>query len=131
MDRNGKPYTTRVGIMRDIPEKPMAAAEIVRQKLSPDFITAMRNRVLVGAARYSGGAGQFESKESGDSFVERARQKLNLFEKTRNAEYLVDIAVYANLLYLFDDRRHFEPEDLGRPDEEDTAFLRVRMMQGA
>lgn len=93
----------------------MPMTQIVKEKWPADFMDAMKNRVKVGTYRYTNGASQFESRECGDSFLRRMKQKLAEFDETRNHEMLVDIAVYAALLWQFDDnpRANFTPKDQG------------------
>jgi len=114
-DRNGKPAATRVAAAREIPEKIMSVSDIVREKWDADFVDACRNRIVVGAMRYGNGGSQYESRECGDSFLRRLREKLAEFDRTRNHEMLVDIAVYCMLLWRFDDHpaAHFEAMDQG------------------
>lgn len=121
-DRNGKAARTRTATIREIPDRRMALSEIIREKWPVDFIDGLRNRIIGGTMRYGAeGGSQYESRETGDSFLRRLRLKLDEFERTRNHEMLLDIAAYCGLLWRFDDSRraHFAAQDQGRPDEED------------
>lgn len=114
-DRAGRAPQTRVAKIRALPKEPLPLPQIVREKWPVDFVDAWRNRIRVGTMRYHPGASQYESLETGDSFLRRLKEKLDTFERTRNHEMLVDIAVYCGLIWQFDDnpRAHFQALDKG------------------
>lgn len=93
---------------------------IAREKLG-DFPDMMRNRAAIGTFRYSDprldAAEAFEhAGQSGDDLLRLLKQKVAIFEMTRNHEMLVDVATYAALLYRFDDHQsaYFSAEDQGQ-----------------
>jgi len=111
---------TPVGKIRRWPEpwERKTDREILKRKLCPEFRRGMSNRELVGEMRYAGEKGLDESyitkRELDDSFF-RMLQKIVAYFWTRNSEYLIDIAVYAELLY--NNSMYFEAEDQSESGE--------------
>jgi len=87
---------------------------------SKEFEQLMRNRLIMGAIRYGRmGHGSTPKGKPNYDRVKSIRKRLKFFEKTGNAEWLVDIA---NLvLLIFEEKQHpnfnFKPEDDGYHDE--------------
>lgn len=80
---------------------------------SPRFEGLMRNRLIMGAFRYAtmeekrgAGAGKWD-------LLGTLKRKAELYERTGNAEILVDIANYALLAFEFDAHpsKHFSATD--------------------
>ena len=74
--------------------------ELFQTEWSPEFEKAMRHRLVFGAIRYGrmGHGGIPPGKPEYDR-VASIRARLNRFERTGNAEWLVDIANMALLIY--------------------------------
>lgn len=93
---------------------------LIRMKSSPEFRRAVDQRKVVGVYRYEGGTPETLAFLPGeiDSYVKAMLGKLFLFLETRNYEFLVDVANYAELVTLYDNhsRGHFTPVDQGDPE---------------
>lgn len=98
----------------------MASPETsIRMKSSSEFRRAVDMRKVVGAYRYEGGQPEtldFLPREI-DSYLKAMLGKLFLFLETRNYEFLVDVANYAELVSLYDNhsKGHFAPVDQDAP----------------
>lgn len=98
----------------------MASPETsIRMKSSSEFRRAVDMRKVVGAYRYEGGQPEtldFLPREI-DSYLKAMLGKLFLFLETRNYEFLVDVANYAELVSLYDNhsKGHFAPVDQDDP----------------
>lgn len=86
---------------------------------SPEFEQLMRNRLIFGAIRYGpmGHGGIPRGKPTYDR-CESIRQRLTRYEQTGNAEWLVDIANMALLMYeeRYHPNFHFHSVDDGYHD---------------
>lgn len=102
------PIQTRIKAARLLSNGPLRSPmRCAREKLG-DFCEFMRNRLAFGEARYGDlHADPCETMDNaghtGNDLLLRLKQKVALFEMTRNHEMLPDIANYAALLYNFDD----------------------------
>lgn len=81
---------------------------------SDEFERLMRNRLIMGAIRYGPmGHGSIPRGKPTYNRTESIVQRIKLFRKTGNAEYLIDVANFALLLY--EERNHtnwhFKSED--------------------
>lgn len=98
----------------------MASPEtIIRMKSSSEFRRAVDMRKVVGTYRYERGQPEtldFLPREI-DSYLKAMLGKLFLFLETRNYEFLVDVANYAELVSLYDNhsKGHFAPVDQDDP----------------
>lgn len=92
---------------------------IIRMKSSPEFRRAVDMRKVVGAYRYEGGQPETLAflPANMDNYLKAIFGKLFLFLETRNYEFLVDVANYAELITLYDNhvRGHFTPVDQDDP----------------
>lgn len=83
-------------------------------QMSGKFIELMENRMILGTMRY--GRWQ-ENRDKGVKYnrVASIRKRLDLFEKTGNTEYLVDVANLAMIEFEISDHpnKHFSPVDDG------------------
>ncbi len=94
--------------------------ELRKTEWSPEFEKLMRNRLLMGALRYGVmGHGSVPENKPQYNRIESIRKRLKFFEESGNAEWLVDIANMA--LLMFEERQHpnfhFEAGDDGYHDE--------------
>lgn len=94
--------------------------ELKDTEWSKQFEGLMRNRLLMGAFRYGRmGHGGIPKGKPHYNRAESVRKRLQFFEQTGNAEWLVDIANMA--LLMFEERVHpnfhFEAGDDGYHDE--------------
>ena len=69
--------------------------EILRKDWNEDFISKMRNRIIVSHYKYGDMDKNYPELASA---VESLKRRLELYEKTHNTEYLVDIANFAMIL---------------------------------
>jgi hypothetical protein len=80
-----------------------------------EFEQLMRNRLLVGAFRYF----RFNNPKKGDGdLIGGLKKKIQRYEETGNAEYLVDSANYCMLLFLWSKHpnHHFKAQDIHYED---------------
>lgn len=85
--------------------EPINLYEYEHTEWSPAFERLMRNRLIFGAIRYGRmGHGCVPRGKPAYDRCESIRYRLNLFERTGNAEWLVDIANLA--LLMFEERQH-------------------------
>ena len=106
----------RIDQVRALPdqfEQPETSGETIRRKMPFDLVDLVRNRMLMGARRYGGGRSIWKEQVINDPLpvtLSRMHSKFLQFLWTRNLEFLVDVVVYAFLIWRFgDDRRlHFE-----------------------
>lgn len=107
------------------PGEVKTAQEILKRKKCPEFRKGMDNRELVGEMRYAGNKGldgSFLSKrELDDSFL-KLLGKVVAYQYSKNAEYLIDVAVYSELLY--NNSYYFKADD----QSENPEFGRECMM---
>lgn len=86
--------------------------ELRMTEWAPEFERLMRNRLVVGGMRYA----RFNDPRKGwphrDNWAWLVK-KLELYEQTGNAEYLVDIANYAMVLWRYPQHpnHHFAATD--------------------
>lgn len=93
--------------------KQAADLDLLREKnWCPEFEEMMRNRLVMGALRYNDG-NPWPQPEGMYDYVAYLRTKLDLYEKERNTELLVDVANMAMLEFVFGTHpdRHFEALD--------------------
>lgn len=114
---------SRVQEIRLLPEpnEVRTDREILKRKKNPEFRKAMDNRELVGEMRYAGGKGldcSYLTKRECDDSLLRLLAKFVAFLYTKNTEYLVDIAVYAELIYN-NSMYNFTPTDQDDEDEQE------------
>lgn len=97
----------KAGLLENPPHKPNPNLwpEYQRTEWSPDFERLMRNRLVQGAIRYGRmGHGSIPSGKPKYDRMESIRKRLMFYEATGNAEWLVDIANMA--LLMFEERYH-------------------------
>lgn len=102
------------------PDEVKTAENILKRKKCPDFREAMDNRELVGEMRYAGGKsldGSFLTKRECDDAMLRLLGKFVAFMWTKNIEYLIDIAVYAELVYG-NSMYNFRAADQDNPEDQ-------------
>ena len=94
-----------------LPEEPLTpktgipADELLQTEWSPEFEKLMRARLVFGAYRYGRmGHGRIPKGKPKYDRCESIRKRLDFFEKTGNAEWLVDVANMA--LLIFEERVH-------------------------
>ena len=100
-------YNITIGVGNNIGEsKPqMSLAELKRTEWSPEFERLMRHRLIFGAYRYGRmGHGRVPEGKPKYDRCESIRKRLEFFEDTGNAEWLIDIANLA--LLLFEEQMH-------------------------
>ena len=92
----------------ELPEnkQPTTSVEVLRKtEWSPRFEQLMRNRLIFGAYRYGRmGHGKTPAGKPHYDRCESIRKRLQFFEDTGNAEWLVDIANMA--LLMFEEKQH-------------------------
>jgi hypothetical protein len=96
----------RLGVHDCRPTMP-SIDELRRTEWSYEFEQLMRNRMVMGALR-------FDRIGHGDrDYVQLAEQAMSRYNKTDNAEFLVDAANYCLLEFVNDSnpRKHFTPVD--------------------
>lgn len=103
----------------DKPEPKIDIDELYKSEWSVDFERLMRNRLVMGCIRY--GKMGHGSRPKGKPIYDRIssiRKRLDNFENDGNAEWLVDIANIA--LLIFEEKQHpnfnFESVDDGYHD---------------
>lgn len=94
--------------------------DLSESEWSPEFERLMRNRLIMGGLRYGlMGHGSIPKGKPVYNRIESIRKRLKFFEETGNAEFLVDIANMA--LLMFEERQHknwhFDSIDDGYHDE--------------
>jgi len=91
----------KVGIPEKEKGEPNSTLEELRKtEWSPKFEKHMRNRLIFGAYRYGRmGHGKIPQGKPTYDRCESIRKRLGFFEKTGNAEWLIDIANMALLIY--------------------------------
>ena len=98
--------------LEETPFEPVNIAELAKTQMSSRFVELMTNRMVLGTLRY--GRWQ-DNKKNGVKYdrVGSIRRRLDLFEKTGNSEYLVDIANFAMIEFEISDHPnlHFSPKD--------------------
>lgn len=82
-------------------------------RLLGDFVTLMRNRLRVGSFRYGK-----KGMEISD-FASYAKQKLQMYQDTKNAEFLVDVANLVLLESVYGEN-HFEADSSEEGKEYDS-----------
>jgi hypothetical protein len=98
--------------LEETPFEPVNITELAKTQMSSRFVELMTNRMVLGTLRY--GRWQ-DNKKNGVKYdrVGAIRKRLDLFEKTGNSEYLVDIANFAMIEFEISDHPnlHFSPND--------------------
>lgn len=98
--------------LEETPFEPVDIDELAKSQMSSRFVQLMTNRMVLGTLRY--GRWQ-DNKNNGVKYdrVGSIRKRLDLFEKTGNSEYLVDIANFAMIEFEVSDHPnlHFAPKD--------------------
>lgn len=98
--------------LEETPFEPVNIEELAKSQMSSRFVQLMTNRMVLGTLRY--GRWQ-DNKKNGVKYdrVGAIRKRLDLFEKTGNSEYLVDIANFAMIEFEISDHPnlHFAPKD--------------------
>lgn len=79
---------------------------------SPEFEKLMRNRMIMGGIRYGTLSSQRLGKRKYDD-LHTLKAKIELYEKTRNKELLVDAANYLMIIFELDNHplTHFNSTD--------------------
>lgn len=108
--------------MKEEPEKPepIDIQSLRETEWSVDFERLMRNRLVMGALRYGlMGHGSTPKGKPKYNRIKSIQKRLKFYEETGNAEWLVDIANMA--LLMFEEHQHpnfhFSPVDDGYHDE--------------
>lgn len=95
----------KCGVPELEPNTPMKADDLAETEWSPEFEQLMRNRLMFGAYRYGRmGHGRIPPGKPRYDRCASIRARLARFERTGNAEWLVDIANMA--LLMFEERVH-------------------------
>lgn len=94
--------------------------ELRKSEWSEEFEKLMRNRLIFGAIRYGCmGHGKIPKNKPTYDRIESIKKRLKFFEETGNAEWLIDIANIA--LLIFEEKQHpnfhFKQIDDGYHDE--------------
>lgn len=106
----------KISDIRALPEQWEAKElppQTLRRKFPHDLWELVRNRMLMGFARYASGRRSVWQEqalmEPTNVTLTRLVSKLIQFTKTRNLEFLVDVVVYACLIWRWgdDSRLHF------------------------
>jgi len=103
----------------DKPQAKINIEDLYKSEWSPEFEKLMRNRLVMGCLRY-GNMGHGSTPEGKPTYDRSAsiRRRLDNFERDGNAEWLVDIANIA--LLIFEEQQHpnfnFESIDDGYHD---------------
>ncbi len=71
--------------------------EILAKEFSEEFVQGMRNRIVVGFLRYGPSKQNVKIKAA----VVWLEERLEMYQKTGNTEFLVDIANFAMLEFMF------------------------------
>lgn len=111
----------------DVPEKngvkpnPDLIPSLLKTEWSNEFEKFMRNRLAFGAIRYGKmGHGSVPPGKPSYNRIKSIQKRLSFFEKTGNADWLVDVANMA--LLIFEERQHpnfhFESGDDGYHDSD-------------
>lgn len=102
----------RAGLF-DPPEHRLDLESLEKTEWSPTFERLMRNRLLMGALRYGTMAHKRKAMKSKWDLIGAIKKKVELYDKTGNTEYLVDMANYCLLAYEFDGHplKHFHALD--------------------
>ena len=98
--------------LQELPQPKHSFEELQRTEWSPTFEQLMRNRLIMGALRY----GTLEEKRHRPvpyDLIGAIKSKIELYDRTGNLEYMVDIANYCLLEFELGDHptRHFEALD--------------------
>lgn len=106
----------------NVPEKSIKTqlkyTELVKSEWSIEFEKLMRNRLILGAYRYGKmGHGEIPYGKPEYDRIESIKQRLDRFQKTGNAEWLVDIANMALLIFEERVHAHFHFESIGEDNE--------------
>lgn len=101
--------------LAELPKAPFAHLkfeDLLKTEWSPEFEALMRNRMAMGALRYEPLAKKKTTKKKYD-LLGGIKSKIELYEKTGNTEYLVDIANYCLIAFETDDhpKKHFHALD--------------------
>ena len=91
-------------------ERPETPAETLRRKFPHDLWELVRNRIVMGYARYGAGRTAWAERviaDPADVSFARLVSKLIQFRRTGNMEFLVDVVTYACLIWRFGDGLHF------------------------
>lgn len=100
------------GILSE-PKSNLSFANLQKSQWSDQFETLMRNRMIMGGIRYGSLSKQrTEKKRKFDDF-RTLKAKIELYEKTRNKELLVDSANYLMIIFELDNHplAHFNATD--------------------
>jgi hypothetical protein len=102
------------GATQDVPpeKRHLLFEKLWETQTSETFITYMRNRLCMGALRY-GDIPEQRKKGSKYDVLSPITNKVELYEKTGNTEYLVDAANYLLLVFELDKHpnKHWEALD--------------------
>ena len=84
-------------------------AEILREDFSEEFVTHMKNRILVGSRKY--GPVCFNIKRV--KMIKSALKRIDIYLETGNTEFLVDAAnlLMIEFMYPMHPRAHFRATD--------------------
>lgn len=89
--------------------------EILRTEFSNDFVEGMRKRMAISFHKYGPIANAYPSKVHA---ILSLKQRIEMYEQTHNTEYLMDIANFAMIEFMYPryNDAHFTPtDDSGSP----------------
>jgi len=86
--------------------------EILRRDFSEEFIIKMKNAIEMSHYKYGWASKTYPELAQAHKCI---AERLEAYIKTHNKEYLVDVANFAMLEYLFPafDDAHYTPQDSG------------------
>jgi hypothetical protein len=91
--------------IEDVPQTSINIDQLAKSEWSTKFEQLMRNRLIMGAIRYGVmGHGSIPKGKPKYDRVASIKKRLQFYEDTGNAEWLVDIANMA--LLMFEERPH-------------------------
>jgi hypothetical protein len=104
----------RASCLKDVPRKMPDMETLRRTEWSKEFEELCKNRMIMGSFRYE----RMEEKKKKTSrydYIGDAVKRLNKYQATGNAEYLVDVANLCMLEFLFGEhkQKHFSSSDDG------------------
>lgn len=82
---------------------------ILETEFSEDFIQKMRNRMVTSFYKY----GPVEQNAGRTDEIESLKDRVGLYEKTGNTEWLIDVANFAMIEFMFPQHKkaHFRATD--------------------
>ena len=87
--------------------------KILETEFSGEFISLMKNRMVASFCKYGPVAENCGRKEQTIDEIKSLKKRLELYEKTGNTEWLVDVANFAMIEFMFPrhEKAHFKATD--------------------